>query len=65
MGIRILIGIVVGGILGFISCLLIGSAMNAPDVTVLFATYFGVISGLLVCLIIEVNRLNDIKNNNI
>ncbi|WP_099363913.1 hypothetical protein [Fredinandcohnia onubensis] len=61
MAIRIMVGIVVGGLLGFISALIIASAMNAPDVTVLYAIYFGVISGLLVCLIMEVNRLNNTK----
>ncbi|MBM7578198.1 hypothetical protein [Jeotgalibacillus terrae] len=61
MIIRILIGIVVGGLLGFISSLLIGSAMNASDETALFAIYFGVVSGLLVCLIIEINKLNNTK----
>ncbi|MGD7043086.1 hypothetical protein [Jeotgalibacillus proteolyticus] len=64
MIIRILIGIIVGGLLGFISCLLIGSAIDATDETALFAIYFGIVSGLLVCLIIEVNKLNHTKKFN-
>ncbi|MFD2045069.1 hypothetical protein ACFSTA_15400 [Ornithinibacillus salinisoli] len=64
MGIRIIVGIVAGGLLGFISSLIIGSALGAPDSTAVIATYFGVLSGLLVCLIIEVNKLHNVNKGN-
>lgn len=59
---RILVGIIVGGILGFVSSLFIGSAVGAPDSSLLYSTYFGVVSGLLVCLILEVNKLSGEKD---
>lgn len=57
MMMRILLGIVTGGLLGFISSSIIGSALNMPDSTIVNGIYFGVISGLLVCLILEINKL--------
>ncbi|MBD8027161.1 hypothetical protein H9636_10895 [Ureibacillus sp. Re31] len=57
MVMRILLGIVAGGLLGFISSSIIGSALNMPDSTIINGIYFGVISGLLVCLILEINKL--------
>jgi ABC-type enterobactin transport system permease subunit len=61
---RIIVGIVVGGLLGFVSGIFIGSALGTPDVTALYAIYFGAFSGLLICLIIEVNGLNHSKETN-
>ncbi|MTI47356.1 hypothetical protein [Sporosalibacterium faouarense] len=55
---RIIIGIILGGLLGFISGMVMGSALNAPDDSLLNTFYFGMISGLLICLIIEVNKLS-------
>ncbi len=61
---RILAGIFLGGILGFISGLFIGSAVGASDSSLVYSTNFGVVSGLLICLIIEVNKLNNEKRSN-
>lgn len=54
-------GIFMGGLLGLICGLVIGTAVDATNSTLVSSTYFGVVSGLLICLIIEVNILTDTK----
>ncbi|WP_273129693.1 hypothetical protein ACNRWW_20345 [Metabacillus sp. HB246100] len=64
MLIRIVVAIIAGGMMGFISCLFIASAVNAPDSSLVYSTYFGVVSGLLICLIMEVSKLDSKRHSN-
>lgn len=56
---RIIISIILGGLFGFISYIFIGSALGSPESMIFNTIYLGIISGLLICLIIEVNKLSS------
>jgi hypothetical protein len=60
---RILVSIILGGLFGFISCIFIGTALGTPESMLINAIYLGIISGLLICLILEVNKLSSINKN--
>lgn len=58
MVLKILGAIIGGGIIGFIGSLFLASSFNGSDESLIFGIYFGVIAGLLIVLITEVNKVH-------
>ncbi|WP_205685237.1 hypothetical protein [Peribacillus acanthi] len=56
---RISGGIIVGAILGLFIGLFIGGGMLGEDhISLIYCMFFGIIIGLLICIIIEIHGLN-------
>ena len=59
---KIIISIILGGLFGFISHIIIGSRLYLPEDMLFFSMFLGVIFGLLICLIVDVNKLIGINS---
>ncbi|MCA0983251.1 hypothetical protein LCL89_04205 [Halobacillus yeomjeoni] len=57
MLLRIISGIVLGAVFGYMTFMMFAGAGYASESLLVLSTLFGVISGLLICVIVEINNL--------